>query len=253
MQNILTQCPCCQGKLQISVLQCSQCGMEIKGDFQTNSLAQLDSEQTNFLLSFLRCKGNFKNIQEEMQISYPTVKKKLDELLLALNLNDMTLSYKKNMEVADMKNWFTDTTSTKASEIIKTKLKSYNGKTIVYSLKGEACNIYVNPDGLTFSSNKLPLNNTFRFEIFDLIVDMLLMNNGHARKGNGRNYKLGHPNCDESTVVGYLGKHYFKAEVGKSVLDPVFVLAAVLDWAEIAHNERGELRINASYLSKLNK
>ena len=42
-----------------------------------------------------------------------------------------------------------------------------------------------------------------------------------------------------------------KKEHGESVFDPVFVLAAVLDWADIANNERGEIVLTASYKAKL--
>ena len=38
---------------------------------------------------------------------------------------------------------------------------------------------------------------------------------------------------------------------GDSVFDPVFVLAAVLEWADIAHNERGELVLMQRYRSTL--
>ena len=103
----------------------------------------------------------------------------------------------------------------------------------------------------SFLSDKLPIKPPYRFDVFDQIVDLLLANNGKARKGNGRNYKLGEPECDETTVVGYIAKYYAKKEYGESVFDPVFVLAAVLDWADIANNERGEIVLTASYKAKL--
>ena len=34
---------------------------------------------------------------------------------------------------------------------------------------------------------------------------------------------------------------------GESGLDPVFILAAVLDWAGIAKNGRGEIALTAEY------
>ena len=55
----------------------------------------------------------------------------------------------------------------------------------------------------------------------------------------------------EDTVVGYIGAHYFGASYGTYVFDPVFVLAAVLEWAGIAHNERGYLSLTADYLAKV--
>ena len=69
---------------------------------------------------------------------------------------------------------------------------------------------------------------------------------GHARKGNGRNFKLGEPNCDDSTIVGMLGRRHGHRN-GDSVYDPVFIFAAVLDWAGIVRNERGELVLAESY------
>ena len=87
-------------------------------------------------------------------------------------------------------------------------------------------------------------------QIHKVIVELLLKQGGHARKGNGRNYKLGEPNCDHTTVVGAVAiDRGFKN--GESVFDPVFVLAAVLEWAGIAHNERGELVLTQQYRSML--
>ncbi len=37
------------------------------------------------------------------------------------------------------------------------------------------------------------------------------------------------------------------------MFDPVFVLAAVLDWADIARNERGYLTLTADYRSILSR
>ena len=52
-------------------------------------------------------------------------------------------------------------------------------------------------------------------------------------------------------MVGYIAKHYAHKQDGDSVYDPVFVLAAVLEWADIAKNERGELALTANYRAKL--
>ena len=60
---------------------------------------------------------------------------------------------------------------------------------------------------------------------------------------------MGEPECDETTVVGTITKKYAGKKNGESVFDPVFVFAAVLEWAGIAHNERGELVLTQSYRS----
>ena len=211
----------------------------------------LDGEKAAFLLSFLRNRGNLKNVQAEMQMSYPTAKRRLDEILIALDLYEEEDTSNAEREEIDMRNWFTDHTSTKASEIIKTKLKKNGGRVIVYTARGLPCEICVAADGISFESDKLPIKPAYRFDVFDIVVELLRKQNGRARKGNGRNYRLGDKNCDDTTVVGYIAKHYAHKEDGSSVFDPVFVLAAVLEWADIANNERGELVLTASYRAKL--
>ena len=251
MNTLLSKCPSCHGSLYISSLRCPDCGMELNNTFELSSFDELSSEQYSFLLSFLRCRGNLKGLQKELQISYPTAKKKLDDLLITLGLMEKSEESIQMREEVDMSNWATDGNSAKASEIIKHKLKESGGKAIVYTINGLPCEICAAADGISFLSDKLPIRPPYRFDVFDQIVDLLLANNGRARKGNGRSYKLGEPECDETTVVGYIAKYYAKKEYGESVFDPVFVLAAVLDWAGIANNERGEIVLTASYKAKL--
>lgn len=251
MKTLLSKCPSCHGSLYISSLRCPDCGMELNNTFELSSFDELSSEQYSFLLSFLRCRGNLKGLQKELQISYPAAKKKLDDLLITLGLMEKSEESIQMWEEVDMSNWATDGNSAKASEIIKHKLKESGGKAIVYTINGLPCEIRAAADGISFLSDKLPIKPPYRFDVFDQIVDLLLANNGRARKGNGRNYKLGEPECDETTVVGYIAKYYAKKEYGESVFDPVFVLAAVLDWAGIANNERGEIVLTASYKAKL--
>ena len=110
--------------------------------------------------------------------------------------------------------------------------------------------------GEVINERMVLLSDSLRYErneyvVFDTIVDLLVRNGGRARKGNGRNYKLGEPECDETTVVGAIAKYYAGKKYGDSVFDPVFVFAAVLEWAGIAHNERGELVLTQAYRSLL--
>ena len=250
MTKAITNCPACQSKLHIATLVCSDCGLELRNKFDMSPFDALDAEKSAFLLSFLRNRGNLKNVQAELQMSYPTAKRKLDEILIALDLYEEDTSVIEREEM-DMRNWFTNRNSTKASEIIKTKLKENGGRVTVYTVQGLPCEIWVAADGVSFESDKLPIRPSYRFEVFDSIVELLKKQNGRARKGNGRNFKLGEENCDDTTVVGYIGRHYSGKRNGESVFDPVFVLAAVLEWADIAKNGRGELMLTANYMAKL--
>lgn len=251
MAKLIHNCPSCGTRLKITTLQCDGCGMELRNSFELSPFDVLSSEQTDFLICFLKQRGNMSLVQDEMSISYPTAKKRLDDLLVALNLMEDTQRIIKNEEVMDMSGWTVPDGSSKASDIIKRKLMENNGRVIVYTARGLPCEIQAAPDGISFFSNKLPGNPPYRYEVFDVIVDLLIAQGGKARKGNGRNYKLGEPECDETTVVGAIGYHYAHAKTGKSVFDPVFVLAAVLEWAGIANNERGELVLTADYRARL--
>ena len=248
MKKLISQCPCCNETLKISTLQCSACGMEMKNDFELSVFDRLSHEQYSFLTAFLKHRGNLKNVQKDMCLSYPAVKKKLDNLLAALEL---AIEEENELEEIDMRNLVVNRNSTAASEIIKAKLMENGGRAIVYTARGLPCEIWADADGKSFVSNKLPIKPNYEYSVFDVIVELLLENGGRARKGNGRNYKLGEPECDETTVVGVVAKKYAGKKSGESVFDPVFVFAAILEWAGIAHNERGELLLTQSYRSML--
>ena len=249
MKKLISKCPCCNETLRVTTLQCPECGMEMKNDFELSAFDRLSNEQYAFLIEFLQQRGNLKNVQSELGVSYPTAKKKLDDLLSALELTQE--ADEQEMEEIDMRNLVVNYNSTDASEIIKAKLLSCGGRVIVYSARGLPCEIWADADGKSFVSNKLPIKPNYEYRVFDVIVELLLANGGRARKGNGRNYKLGEPECDETTVVGAIAKNYAGKKNGDSVFDPVFVFAAILEWAGIAHNERGELVLTQNYRSML--
>lgn len=86
--------------------------------------------------------------------------------------------------------------------------------------------------------------------MFDIIVDLLFASEGgRAPKGNGHGKadKVGYGKCTPDTVVGAIAINYFGKGYGESTLDPVFVLAAILDWADIARNCRGYIELTAAY------
>ena len=139
--------------------------------------------------------------------------------------------------------------SVKASDIIRNKLYENGGHAVITLTRGGVALIQARADGERFRCDKLPQHD-YEYAVFDIIVDLLLREGGTARKGNGRNYRFGYGECTEDTVAGVIAKEYFGKQVGESSFDPVFVLAAVLDWAGIAHNCRGYLELTAEYRLK---
>ena len=210
---------------------------------------RLDAAQSEFLRTFLTCRGNMKDVQHEIGISYPTAKKRLYELLKALGIADNNVENRKETVSAAMLER-ADDNSINASDIIKNKLIDCGGIATVRSVSGNSYVVRANADGISFTCDELPITPPYEYRVFDVIVSLLFRNGGKARKGNGRNYKLGYGDGTEDTIVGCIAKEYAGKKEGMSVFDPVFVLSAILDWAGIVRNERGYLELTAEYRTK---
>lgn len=91
-RRLLGVCPICDGKLHVSELKCSTCESTIRGDFPLSKFDNLSVTQQEFALIFIKNAGNIKSIEKELNISYPTVKKNLDDLISALGF-DNTIIY----------------------------------------------------------------------------------------------------------------------------------------------------------------
>lgn len=76
----------CEEKLKITRLSCAECGTEISGNFEISRFGRLREEHMKFLKVFLSSRGNLKEVEKQIGISYPTIRNRLDELLAALGL-----------------------------------------------------------------------------------------------------------------------------------------------------------------------
>ena len=85
---VISTCPVCQGELMISRLHCRSCGTALEGEFGVGRFGRLSREQLALLESFLRSRGNLKEMERELGISYPTVRSRVDALVRALGLAD---------------------------------------------------------------------------------------------------------------------------------------------------------------------
>jgi len=86
MKSLATRCPICSGELAISRLSCQSCETRIETELSFPALMKLPRDLQDFVLVFLRCRGNIREAEKELGISYPTVCKRLDlvnELLAA--------------------------------------------------------------------------------------------------------------------------------------------------------------------------
>jgi hypothetical protein len=87
-RDVISTCPVCSGELLISRLHCRSCGTALEGEFGVGRFGRLSREQLSLLESFLRSRGNLKEMERELGISYPTVRARVDSLVRALGLAD---------------------------------------------------------------------------------------------------------------------------------------------------------------------
>lgn len=87
-RELIATCPVCEGELQVSRLRCTTCGTAIEGQFSVGRFGRLSREQMYLLESFLRARGNLRDMERELGISYPTVRNRVEALVRALGLGD---------------------------------------------------------------------------------------------------------------------------------------------------------------------
>ncbi|MCZ6678884.1 MAG: DUF2089 domain-containing protein [Candidatus Poribacteria bacterium] len=84
MRNPLSHCPICAGHLEPVKLKCPSCDLTLEGKLPASRLALLSPDQQQFVEVFLVARGNIREVEKALSISYPTVRKKLDEVVVAL-------------------------------------------------------------------------------------------------------------------------------------------------------------------------
>ena len=77
-------CPVCGARLEVRKLYCPACDITIEGRFNMCKFCYLNQEQREFVETFVRCRGNIKEVERELGVSYPTVRNRLDAVIMAL-------------------------------------------------------------------------------------------------------------------------------------------------------------------------
>ncbi|MDQ0188648.1 DUF2089 domain-containing protein [Alicyclobacillus cycloheptanicus] len=81
---IPVNCPACSSRMIVTELACPVCSTRVQGAFDTPGLHRLSVEQLQFVEVFLRCRGNIKEVERDLKISYPTVRSRLDQVIQAM-------------------------------------------------------------------------------------------------------------------------------------------------------------------------
>lgn len=84
MYQVPTECPVCHDELIVTRLACRNCGTALEGRFSMERIFQLTPEQLHFVEIFLRSEGKLNRVQDELGLSYPTVRSRLEEVIQAL-------------------------------------------------------------------------------------------------------------------------------------------------------------------------
>jgi hypothetical protein len=82
--DVIATCPVCSGELAVTRLRCGTCATTIEGEFGVGRYARLTREQVQVLESFLRSRGNLRDMERELGISYPTVRGRVEALVRSL-------------------------------------------------------------------------------------------------------------------------------------------------------------------------
>jgi len=88
MYPIIGRCPICHGELAVTRLHCHSCGTSIDGSFSLGPLQRLNGDQIRFVEAFIRSRGSLKDVGAELNMSYPTVNNRLNDILIALGYSD---------------------------------------------------------------------------------------------------------------------------------------------------------------------
>ncbi len=86
LHDIPTSCPVTGSPLYVSELSSIDSGIRIQGKFKLPETARLSKDQRDFLEVFLRSRGVISTVEKELNLSYPTVRARLDVLLDAMGL-----------------------------------------------------------------------------------------------------------------------------------------------------------------------
>ena len=84
MHPIPSECPVCHSELTVTKLYCRECDTSIEGRFVSGPFSQLNAEQVEFVEIFIKNEGKLTHMEDELKMSYPTIRNRLHEVIRAL-------------------------------------------------------------------------------------------------------------------------------------------------------------------------
>lgn len=79
--SIPQKCPSCSSSLAVTQLTCTACGTGVVGYFELSPFFRLSAESLRFLETYIRNRGNVKDVERETGESYWAIRRRLDEVI----------------------------------------------------------------------------------------------------------------------------------------------------------------------------
>ena len=74
-------CPSCESSLRVSQMKCDCCETTVNGNYDLPLYLTLNREVQNFILEFFMNSGSIKEMAKQADLSYPTMRNKMDDLI----------------------------------------------------------------------------------------------------------------------------------------------------------------------------
>jgi hypothetical protein len=84
MSEIPRKCPSCGAPLVVTQLSCTKCETNVVGLYELNPFLRLSSGSLHFLETFIRNRGNVKEMERSSRESYWVIRRRLDEVIAEL-------------------------------------------------------------------------------------------------------------------------------------------------------------------------
>lgn len=111
-------CPYCGSAMAVAVMTCAHCNVRVEGRFPMSRLSALPVEHQRFIEMFVLAGGNLKEIAEQVGVSYPTIRSRLDKVIEALR-NELAKTRRLKGNVLDAVDQGQQTSAEEAARLIK--------------------------------------------------------------------------------------------------------------------------------------
>ena len=126
MPKFSTRCQYCFGEMHVQRMRCGTCGIAVDGEFEMSPLARLTPEQQELVVDFLKLSGNLKALAASRDVSYPTLRLRLDKVIECVSSPAPQESRRKKSVLDALEEG--EISAAQAEEILKNKGNSEEAK-----------------------------------------------------------------------------------------------------------------------------